>query len=111
MPGSARCPSQADNAYRIDAAAGGSPAGRSRTSWRSRAVPPVPPANNRPPRTSGHRPVARGKPGVPYRTTVGRPPAICQPGMVTLSQPRADAEPASAPGFSSRLLPGGAGER
>jgi hypothetical protein len=54
-------PSQPDNAYRVGGAAGWPPARRSRISWRSRAVPPVPPANSRPPRTSGHRPVAGGK--------------------------------------------------
>ena len=56
--------------------------------------------------TAGHRPVARGNPGVPYRTTVGRPLATCQPGIVTLSQPCAETAPACAPGLSSRLASG-----
>src|SRR5579863_2216637 len=79
---------------------------RSETSWRSRVVPPAPPANSCPPGTAGHRPEAGGKPGVPYRTAVGKPLTTCQPGIVTLSQPCADTAPVCAPGFSSRLVPG-----
>ncbi len=94
-------PSQADRSYRI-----ADPLRRSETGWRSRAVPPAPPANNCPPGTSGQRPVAGGKRGVPYRTAVGRPLTTCQPGIVTLSQPRAETAPACAPGFSSRFVPG-----
>ena len=94
-------PSQADRSYRI-----ADPLRRSETDWRNRAVPPAPPANNCPPGTSGHRPVAGGKRGVPYRTAVGRPLTTCQPGIVTLSQPRADTAPVCAPGFSSRFVPG-----
>ena len=126
-------PSQADRPYRIpvppiaepcdpEPVAGPGPvagletvpgpgARRSETDWRSRAVPPAPPANNWPPDTSGQRPVAGGKRGVPYRTAVGRPLTTCQPGIVTLSQPCADTAPVCAPGFSSRLVPGRAAAR
>ena len=40
---------------------------------------------------------------MPYRTTVGRPAATRQPGIVTASQPWADVAPVVARGFASRL--------
>src|SRR5579871_3351559 len=98
-------PSQADRSYRIAAAGEPEPAA-SETDWRSRAVPPAPPANNCPPGTIGQRPMAGGNRWVPYRTAVGRPLTTCQPGIVTLSQPCADTVPVCAPGFSSRFVPG-----
>ena len=73
------------------------------TRWASTAVPPAPPANSFPDPPPARRP---GKPLVPYRTTVGRPRSICQPGIVTASQPCADASPVSAPPLATRLVPG-----
>ena len=99
-------PSHADSRYRVPAGSAWPAAGRSGTCCRSRAVPPAPPANRCPPRTAGQRPAARGNRGVPYRTTVGKPLATRQPGIVTASQPWADTSPACAPGLSSRLVPG-----
>jgi hypothetical protein len=58
-------PSHPDKSYRSADPATADPARRNETDWRSRAVPPAPPANNCPPGTSGQRPVAGGKRGVP----------------------------------------------
>jgi len=45
---------------------------------------------------------AGGKPRAPYLTTAGSPPATCQPGMVTASQPRLDTRPAGTGGGGQR---------
>ena len=67
-----------------------------------------PPANSRrPPPACRRMPAATGKPGVPERTTVGRPLRTRQPGIVTASHPRAETAPTSAPPFSIRFAPGG----
>src|SRR6185312_892534 len=73
------------------------------TRWASTAVPPAPPANSFPGPPPARRP---GKPLVPYLTTVGSPRRTCQPGIVTASQPCADASPVSAPPLATRLVPG-----
>src|SRR5262249_49854080 len=99
-------PSQPESRYRVPVATGWPAACRSATDWVSRAVPPAPPANRRPPRTAGHCPVARERGGAPWGTRVGSPLDPCQPGMVTAPQPSAEAAPACAPGLSSRLVPG-----
>ncbi len=60
---------------------------------------------------SSRRPCARSRAGTAACRTA--PPSagrsvICQPGMVTASQPRAENAPACAPGLTSRLLPAAA---
>ena len=90
-------PRRAENSYRAPAAVGAPFRPCKPTRCVRRAVPPGPPANNCP-----RRP-ARGNPFVPERTTVGRPDRTLQPGIVTLSQPRADAAPVSAPGLRSKF--------
>jgi hypothetical protein len=97
-------PSQADTWYRVPPGVSPPDGNRSGTSCTRSAVPPAPPAKTAP-RPDGHDPATRGKPDVPYRTTVGRPAATRQPGIVTASQPWAEVSPAVARGFTSRLPP------
>src|SRR5262245_46410404 len=71
--------------------------------WASTAVPPAPPASSFPGPPPAPRP---GNPLAPYRPTVGSPRRTCQPGIVTASQPFADASPVCAPPLATRLVPG-----
>src|ERR1700729_2513723 len=88
-------PRRAENAYLAPAAVGAPASPCSGTRCVSSAVPPGPPANNCP-----RRP--RGNPVVPYGTTVGSPDTPFHPGIVTLSQPSADAAPVCTPGWRGR---------